>query len=157
MSNKNNNKKNTYVMVDMTKANRTAFRSYIICASLYAIAGIYLFAGSQKSNPIWESVFYYILLFLPIIVAAIDYKKNALAEDFRYNLFATAMLFYIYLLYLDKDFLYFIFAVWLIGTSIIYFDLQLSKNIGLLLAVVQIIATLYFYLKGGVSIEIRII
>lgn len=158
MDNRNKkNKKNTNLITDLTKVNRTALRSYIVCAIIYSILGIFIFSESFLSAQVWKPVLYYFLLFLPLLVVGIDYKENRHTEEFRYNLYLSSMLFYMYLLLLDKDFLYFVFAVWLVGTSIIYYDIRFSKTFGLLLVLGQILAAVFFYFRGGFAGGMRLI
>lgn len=157
MGNKKRKRKNTNLITDLSKVNRTALRSYIVCAFIYSIIGIFIFADSFWSAKIWRPVLYYFLLYLPLLIVGMDYKESKYTEEFRYNLYLSSMLFYVYLLLLDKDFLYFVFAVWLVGTSIIYYDIRFSKTFGLLLVLGQILAAVYFYFRNGNAGGMRLI
>ena len=157
MDTKTRKKKNTNIITDLSKANRTALRSYIVCIVVYAIAGGFIFAENFLSSHMGRLIGYYLLLFLPALFVGLDYKESYHTEEFRYNLYISSIFFYIYLLLLDKDFLYLIFAVWMIGTSIVYYDTQFSRMLGFLLVAAHAAVTVYLYFKTGAAGGMRLI
>ena len=144
-----NKKKKQNIMIDLPKTNRTAMRSYLVAAGLYAIAGVVFFYDDFLNNNFFKPVIYYILLCLPKIIVSLEYKQNRLTEEFRYDLYIPALFFYAYLVLMDMNFAWIIYAVWLLGTSIIYYDTRFSHMLGALMVAIHIVACIVLYFKDG--------
>ncbi len=150
-------KNNMNIVIDLPRTNRTALRSYLVSALLYSIAGVFLLSGEIFGAQIWKAATYYILLFFPLLLVGVDYKENSLTEEFRYNLYMSSLIFYAYLLLLDRDFIWIIYAVWLMGTSIIYYDIRFSRLLAKIIVGIHIVTTVYLYFKDGAAEGIRLI
>ena len=127
MKNKTKENKKEYILTDLAKANRTALRSYLVCAFLYAVSGVVLYRNNFLNVDLLEPALYFFFLFLPLFLVGLDYKECRYTEEFRYNLYFSSLFFYLFLLQLDWAFMYIVFAVWLVGTSILYYDIRFSR------------------------------
>ena len=155
MVKKAKNKKNTYVLTDLARGNRTALRSFLVCALVYVFVGLFLYMDNFLKVDLLEPLLYYLLLFLPIIFVGVDYKEICYTEEFRYHLYLSSLAFYCFLLLLDMNFIYIIFAVWLVGTSILYYDIRFSRLLGVLLVVMHAVVTVYMYYRDGAAGGLR--
>lgn len=155
----NEKRKETSVnsLTDLAKANRTAARSYIVCVLIYAFAGFFMFTINDWLLRPWKWGAYYLLLLVPLLIVGVDYKENYDTKEFRYNLYMPALFFYGYLLLLDIRFSYIIFAVWVIGTSIIYYDIRFSQKLGFILFAVHAVTAVYLYFSRGAVSGIRML
>lgn len=157
MKNKTKENKKEYILTDLAKANRTALRSYLVCAFLYAVSGVVLYRNNFLNVDLLEPALYFFFLFLPLFLVGLDYKECRYTEEFRYNLYFSSLFFYLFLLQLDWAFMYIVFAVWLVGTSILYYDIRFSRLLTLLLVAIHIVVTVYMYFRYGAAGGLRII
>lgn len=149
-------KKNKNILTDLKKANGTVFCSYMICCAIYSLIGFFIFNG-EESQAAWEVVLYYALLFFPLLSTGIEYKESVSTVEFRYNLYIPALFFYGYMLMMDRDFMYFIFAACMIGTSIIYYDTWFSKCMGGILVLLHVAVGGYLSFRGAPAGGMRIL
>ena len=148
---KKNKRKKSYtnIMIDLPKTNCTAMRSYIVASLFYAAAGLFIFYNDFCNAQMYRPLIYYILLCLPKVLVGFDYKENHVTEQFRYTLFVPALFFYAYLLILDMNFAWIVYAVWLLGTSIIYYDTRFLQMLGSFMVAIHMGASTYLYFKDG--------
>lgn len=149
-------KKYTGILTDIEKANTTVLRSFVICSLVYSVIGYFLFSTSPVKVDAWKIFLYYILLYLPVGLGMLDYKDSRGTEEFRYTLYFPALGFYGYLLLFDRNYAYFIMAVCLIGTAVIYCDTRFSKLIGYVLFALHAVTTVYLYFHNGYAGGARI-
>ena len=157
MGNNKRKKKNTNIMIDLQKTNQTAMRSYIVAALFYGAAGLFVFYNDFFSAQIYRPLIYYILLCFPKLLVGFEYKENRTTEEFRYILFIPALFFYAYLLILDMSFAWIVYAVWLLGTSIIYYDMRFSKMLAWLMVAIHIGVCVYLELTQGSAGGMRLL
>lgn len=137
------------IMTDIEKANTTVLRSFIICSFVYSVIGYFLFADKTVHTELWKIILYYILLFLPVGLGLMDYRDSRGTEEYRYTMYIPVLGFYAYLLLLDRNHAYFVMAVCLIGTAVIYCDTRFSKLIGYTIFVMHIIIMVFLYFYVG--------
>lgn len=137
------------IYTELARANITVVLSYLVCSVIYSAIGFWFFAGDAATGIAWRPAAYYGLLLIPFVLIAIDFRKGLFSEEFRYNIYIPATFFYLYLLLLDKDIVYFIFAVCLIATSVIYYDTHFSQIYGTILCLLHIAVAVFLSLQGN--------
>ena len=130
------------IISDISSANRIVFISYVICAVFYAVLGYNIFYFADFTGPKWQPVMYYILLFLPVLLAGVDYSESRYGMEFRYSLYLPALFFYAYMLMLDKEHLHFLFVICMIGMSVIYCDIRFSILLSLITVTLHVVIAL---------------
>ena len=130
MKNKTILKKYIDILDDVTSVNMIVFISNIICAVIYAIMGYFIFLDPAYNDVGWKPIMYYILLFLPVLLAAVDYSESKYKPEFRYSLYLPSLFFYAYLLLLEEQPFHFLYAICMIGMSVIYCDMRFSMILG---------------------------
>lgn len=136
-------------MTDIEKANTTVLHSFMICSFVYSVIGYFLFTDKAVYTEIWKIFLYYILLFLPIGIGLLDYKDSCGTMEYRYSLYVPMLGFYLYLLLLDRNHAYFVMAVCLIGTAVIYCETRFSKLIGYTIFFMHLTTMVYLYYHNG--------
>ena len=139
MKNSKQLKKWMEILSDISRVNRIVFISYVVCAVIYVLLGYNTFYNSGFDGPKWQPVMYFILLFLPIALASVDYSESKTGEEFRYSLYLPAVFFYGYLLLLDADHLPLLYVICMIGVSVVYCDVRFSMLLGTVVAAVHLI------------------
>ncbi len=147
--------KNKELLTDIEQVNKYATIIYVVCTICYAIAGGFLFNTGIWAER-WKMAVYYVLLFMPFILMGLDYKESRRTEEFRYSMYIPAMFFYLYLLFLNRTFVHFIFALCLIGIATLYYDNRFSRFVGLVIFGIHIGVACYYYLAGEPGSEQRI-
>ena len=141
-------KKYIEILGDIVSVNRIVFVSYVVCAVVYGLLGYELFYTPRYTGPEWKPIMYYILLVLPILLASVDYAESRHGLAFRYSLYLPAVFFYAYMLMLDEDHLHFLYAICMIGMSVIYCDARFSALLGILVVGLHV-ATAYILSCDG--------
>ena len=143
-------------MSDISRVNRIVFISYVVCAFVYVLLGYNTFYNSGVDGPKWQPVMYFILLFLPIALAGVDYSESKTGEEFRYSLYLPAVFFYGYLLLLDADHLPLLYVICMIGVSVVYCDVRFSMLLGTVVAAVHLITVVIHASNGDGKTMIRL-
>ncbi len=135
-------KKYIDILNDVTSVNYIVFASYVICAVIYAVMGYFIFQRPEYLDTSWKAIMYYILLFLPILLASVDYSESKYGMEFRYSLYLPALFFYGYLLVIEHTPIHFLFVICMIGMSVIYCDLRFSSLLGLAVFGIHIVTAI---------------
>ena len=125
-------KKYIAILDDVTSVNSIVFASSAICAVIYALMGYFIFKNPVYNDASWKPVMYYILLFLPVCLAFVDYSESKSKPEFRYSVYLPSLFFYGYLLLLEQEPFHFLYAICMIGMSVIYCDIRFSGVLGVI-------------------------
>ena len=87
-------KKYIDILENVTSVNGIVFVCNAICTVIYAFMGYFIFKDPVYNDVSWKPVMYYILLFLPCLLACIDYSESKYKVEFRYSLYLPALFFY---------------------------------------------------------------
>jgi len=123
-------KKYIDILDDVTSVNGIVFICNAICTVIYAVMGYFIFKEPIYNDASWKSIMYYILLFLPILLSSMDYSESKNRIEFRYSLYMPSLFFYAYLLILEQEPYHFLYAICMIGMSVIYCDIRFSSMLG---------------------------
>ena len=123
-------KKYIDILENVTSVNGIVFVCNAICTVIYAFMGYFIFKDPVYNDVSWKPVMYYILLFLPCLLACIDYSESKYKVEFRYSLYLPALFFYGYLLLIEQSPYHFLYAICMIGMSVIYCDIRFSAMLG---------------------------
>ena len=123
-------KKYIGILDDVTSVNGIVFVCNAICTVIYAVMGYFMFKDPVYSDVSWKSIMYYILLFLPILLASVDYSESKHKVEYRYSLYMPSLFFYAYLLLLEQEPYHSLYAICMIGMSVIYCDIRFSGMLG---------------------------
>lgn len=149
-------KKYMEILGDVTSVNRIVFISYVVCAVVYGLLGYRMFYASGYEGPDWKPIMYFILLGLPILLAAVDYSESRHGLEFRYSLYLPAVFFYAYMLMMDEDHLHFLYAVCMIGMSVIYCDMRFSMLLGTLVIGLHVVTAFILSSDGDGMLGLRL-
>ncbi len=139
-------KKYIDILDDVTSVNAIVFISNIICAVVYAIMGYFIFLDPVYNDVSWKSIMYYILLFLPVLLASVDYSESKYKPEFKYSLYLPSLFFYGYLLLLEQQPFHFLYAICMIGMSVIYCDMRFSSMLGVIIFAMHMV-TAFMHLE----------
>ena len=109
---------------DKKGINLIVLFGYIVCALMYGGIGYFVFSSGIGGDEPWKPILYYLLLVLPILSSLFDYKNVVNTDEFRYALYLPSLVFYLYLILFDYQYMYFIYAVFLICMSVIFLDMK---------------------------------
>ena len=123
-------KKYIDILDDVTSVNGIVFTCNIICTVIYAVMGYFIAKNPVYNDASWKPIMYYILLFLPILLASVDYSESKQKVEFRYSLYLPSLFFYAYLIMLEQQPFHFLYAICMIGMSVIYCDTRFSLLLG---------------------------
>lgn len=132
-------KKYIDILNNISTVNRFVLINYIVCSIIYALLGFVIFQDAGLAAETWKAVLYYILLFLPILLSALNRTRGRGRMEFRYALYLPACCFYCYLLLLDRGYINFLFVVAMIGMSVIYCDIKFSISVSAYVFLLNII------------------
>jgi len=125
-------KKYIDILDDVTSVNGIVFICNVICTFVYAVMGYFIFKDPTYSDASWKPIMYYILLFLPVLLALVDYSESKHRMEFRYSLYLPSLFFYAYLILLEQQPFHFLYAICMIGMSVIYCDIRFSALLGVI-------------------------
>ena len=149
-------RKSIEILGDIASVNRIVFVSYAVCAVVYGLLGYRLFYSLEYTGPAWKPIMYFILLLLPILIAAVDYTESRHGLAFRYSLYLPAVFFYMFMLMLEEDHLHFLYAVYMIGMSVIYCDARFSGLIGFMVVALHIVTAFVLNNIHGGGLGLRL-
>ena len=104
----------------------------------------------------WRPLFYYGFLVFPLLMMSVDYQENKRAPEFRYTIFIPAIFFYTYILLLDIPFFYFVYALCVMGTAILYCDVLFSRIVGAVIFILHMGVAIYLEAIGSTGDRLRI-
>ncbi len=135
-------KKYIDILDDVTSVNGIVFACNAICTVIYAVMGYFIFKEPVYNDASWKPIMYYILLFLPVLLASVDYAESKYKQEFKYSLYLPSLFFYAYLLLLEQQPFHFLYAICMIGMSVIYCDIRFSGMLGTIVFVLHMIFAL---------------
>lgn len=143
-------KKYIDILDDVTSVNGIVFACNAICTVVYAVMGYFIFKDPAYSDVSWKPIMYYILLFLPILLASVDYAESKFKPEFKYSLYLPSLVFYGYLLLLEQQPFHFLYAICMIGMSVVYCDMRFSGMLGtVMIALHMVFAVLNYEQEKG--------
>ncbi len=123
-------KKYIDILDDVTSVNGIIFACNAVCTVIYAVMGYFIFKDPGYNDASWKPIMYYILLFLPVLLASVDYAESKYKQEFKYSLYLPSLFFYAYLLFFEQQPFHFLYAICMIGMSVIYCDIRFSGLLG---------------------------
>ena len=143
-------KKYIDILDDVTSVNGIVFACNVICTVIYALMGYFIFKDPAYNDASWKPIMYYILLFLPVLLASVDYAESKYKQEFKYSLYLPALFFYAYLLLFEQEPLHFLYAICMIGMSVVYCDIRFSALLGtIIFALHMVFAVMNFEQEKG--------
>lgn len=136
---------------DKKGINLIVLLGYIVCALMYGGIGYFVFSSGIGGDEPWKPILYYLLLVLPILSSLFDYKNVVNTDEFKYALYLPSLVFYLYLILFDYQYMYFIYAVFLICMSVIFLDMKFSSGITLSLFFIHIFGAAYLSYHGNTA------
>ena len=138
-------KKYIDILDDVTSVNGIVFACNAVCTVIYAVMGYFIFKEPAYNDASWKPIMYYILLFLPVLLASVDYAESKYKQEFKYSLYLPSLFFYAYLLLLEQQPLHFLYAICMIGMSVIYCDPRFSSLLGIIVFTLHMIFAVMNY------------
>ena len=123
-------KKYIDILDDVSSVNGIVYTCNVICTLVYALMGYFIFKDPAYNDVSWKPIMYYILLFLPVLLAAVDYSESKNRVEFRYSMYLPSLFFYAYLILIEQQPFHFLYAICMIGMSVIYCDIRFSALLG---------------------------
>ena len=123
-------KKYIDILDDVTSVNGIVFACNAVCTVIYAVMGYFIFKDPGYNDASWKPIMYYILLFLPVLLASVDYAESKYKQEFKYSLYLPSLFFYAYLLFFEQQPFHFLYAICMIGMSVIYCDIRFAGLLG---------------------------
>ena len=143
-------KKYIDILDDVISVNGIVFTCNVVCTLVYAVMGYFIFKDPAYNDASWKPIMYYILLFLPVILAWVDYSESKHKVEFRYSLYLPSLFFYAYLIMLEQQPFHFLYAICMIGMSVIYCDMRFSALLGVIVfAIHMVFAVINFEAEKG--------
>lgn len=137
---------------DIARINRMSLIGYAACCIIYAIIGALSYLGLHLQRSFFDSSAYYILLFLPLFCAYLLYRDEPDSKLMKYVLFGFFGLFYAYVLFFGREYLFFLYAVPMLVVANTYYEPVFSAQIGVVTIILNALVSTEWFDAGRIRI-----
>ena len=134
-----------YDLADMARINRMALMCYSACCVFFSVFGYFSYKTALTSRDILVPLFYFGLLWLPLVFSYLIYRDENDSIAMKYVLFVMFGFFYTFVLFAGNDYMFFLFAIPMLVVSIAYYDIKFSVGVSITAVLLNLIlASGYF-------------
>lgn len=130
---------------DMARINRMTLMGYAMCCIIFATTGVLSYVCFDLRRNIFDPAAYFTLLFLPLIAAYLWYRDEPSSKLMKYILFGFFGIFYAYVLFFGREYLFFLYAIPMLVIANSYYEPVFSIQVGVITLLLNaLVATEWF-------------
>ncbi len=127
---------------DIIRLNKMALICYFSCCVIFSVAIGVCYRGLRVPEYKGESIICFALLWLPMFYSCYLYLRNRESRDIKNALFVLFGVFYVYVLYCDRQYLFFLFAIPMMILSITFYNHIFSAIVSVSVIILNILVAL---------------